>query len=107
MIAHLAALLQVVFLDLALAADNAVAVGLAAAALPQALRKQAIFWGVSVALVLRIIFALLAVYLLKITGLLLVDALPISERGGCGRISAPSPTKTVRKSKRRRVSAAL
>jgi YjbE family integral membrane protein len=77
MLAHLAALFQVVFLDLALAADNAVAVGLAAAALPQSLRKRAIFWGVSAALVLRIIFALLTVYLLKITGLLLVGGLAL------------------------------
>ena len=75
MLIHLAALLQVVFLDLALAADNAVAVGLAAAALPLAMRKRAIFWGVTAALVLRIVFALLTVYLLKITGLLLVGGL--------------------------------
>lgn len=75
MLTHLAALLQVVFLDLALAADNAVAVGLAAAALPQTQRKQAIFWGVCAALVLRIVFALLTVQLLQIKGLLLVGGL--------------------------------
>ncbi len=75
MFVHLAALLQVVFLDLALAADNAVAVGLAAAALPPVMRKRAIFWGVCAALVLRIIFALFTVYLLKIKGLLLVGGL--------------------------------
>src|SRR5689334_18896002 len=75
MIVSLVALLQVVLLDLALAADNAVAVGLAAAALPQKQRRQAIFWGVAAALVLRIGFALLTVQLLHIKGLLLVGGL--------------------------------
>lgn len=74
-VADIAVLLQVVLIDLALAADNAVAVGLAAAALPAAQRRRAIFWGVLCALVLRIIFALVTVQLLQIKGILLFGGL--------------------------------
>ncbi len=73
--ADIAALVQVVLIDLALAGDNAVAVGLAAAALPHAQQRQAIFWGVIGALVLRIAFALITVQLLEITGILLLGGL--------------------------------
>ena len=73
--ANFAALAQVVLLDLALAGDNAIAVGLAAAGLPPAQRRQAIIAGIGGALVLRIIFALAAVSLLRIHGLLLVGGL--------------------------------
>ncbi|MFZ2031034.1 MAG: YjbE family putative metal transport protein, partial [Vitreimonas sp.] len=68
-------LIQVVLIDLALAADNAVAVGLAASALPAEQRRRAIFWGVLCALVLRIIFALVTVQLLQIRGILLFGGL--------------------------------
>jgi YjbE family integral membrane protein len=74
-IADAAALLQVVLIDLALAGDNAVAVGLAAAALPAAQQRRAIFWGVVLALILRILFAGLTVQLLQIQGLLLAGGL--------------------------------
>lgn len=74
-IADVAVLIQVVLIDLALAADNAVAVGLAAAALPAAQRRRAIFWGVLCALILRIIFALVTVQLLQIKGILLFGGL--------------------------------
>ncbi|MBL8536130.1 MAG: YjbE family putative metal transport protein [Hyphomonadaceae bacterium] len=74
-IADLAALLQVVLIDLALAGDNAVAVGLAAAALPEAQQRRAIMWGVVLALVLRILFAGVTIQLLQIPGLLLVGGL--------------------------------
>lgn len=70
--ADISALLQVVLIDLALAGDNALAVGLAAAALSPAQQKRAIFIGVALALVLRILFALLTVQLLKVPGLLTV-----------------------------------
>ena len=73
--ADLAALLQVILIDLALAGDNAVAVGLAAAALPAKQQRQAIFWGVIGALVLRVAFALLTVQLLQIRGILLAGGL--------------------------------
>lgn len=73
--ADVAALLQVVLIDLALAGDNAVAVGLAASALPQAQQRKAIFWGIVMALVLRIVFAGITIQLLEIRGLLLVGGL--------------------------------
>ncbi len=69
-IADIVALLQVVLIDLALAGDNAVAVGLAAAALPLAQQRRAIFWGIVLALVLRILFAGVTIQLLQIKGLL-------------------------------------
>ncbi len=74
-VADIAVLFQVVLIDLALAADNAVAVGLAASALPAQQRRRAIFWGVLGALILRIIFALVTVQLLRIKGVLLFGGL--------------------------------
>jgi YjbE family integral membrane protein len=62
---------EVLMIDLVLAGDNAVAVGLAAAALPPAQRKKAILVGLAAAVVLRIGFALITVQLLAIIGLLL------------------------------------
>jgi YjbE family integral membrane protein len=73
--ADAAALFQVVLIDLALAGDNAVAVGLAAAALPQEQQRRAIFWGIVLALVLRIAFAGITIQLLAIPGLLFVGGL--------------------------------
>ena len=69
------ALGQVVMMDLVLAGDNAVAVGLAAAALPQDQRKKAILVGLAAAVVMRIGFALITVQLLAIVGLLLAGGL--------------------------------
>ena len=68
---QLSALGQVLMIDLVLAGDNAVAVGLAAAALPPEQRKKAILIGLAAAVVLRIGFALITVQLLAIIGLLL------------------------------------
>ena len=68
---QLAALGQVLMIDLVLAGDNAVAVGLAAAALPAEQRKKAILIGLAAAVVMRIGFALITVQLLAIVGLLL------------------------------------
>jgi YjbE family integral membrane protein len=74
--AEIAALFQVVLIDLALAGDNAIAVGLAAAALPQLQQRRVIFWGVMLALVLRIAFSLLAVLGFQhIPGLMLAGGL--------------------------------
>lgn len=70
-----AALIQVILIDLALAGDNAIAVGLAASALPDKQQKRVIFIGVVLALVLRIAFALVTVQLLQIKGLLLFGGL--------------------------------
>jgi YjbE family integral membrane protein len=65
------AFLQVIGIDLVLAGDNAIVIGLAAAGLPKDLRAKAILVGIIAATVLRIVFALLTTQLLAITGLLL------------------------------------
>jgi YjbE family integral membrane protein len=67
----LTALLQVVMIDLVLAGDNAIVIGLAAAGLPKELRAKAILIGIVAATVLRIGFASVTVQLLQIIGLLL------------------------------------
>ncbi|MDR6772252.1 TerC family protein [Azospirillum sp. BE72] len=67
----LAALLQVIAIDLVLAGDNAIVVGMAAAAVPLAQRRKVIFWGIAAAIVLRIFFALITTQLLAIIGLTL------------------------------------
>jgi YjbE family integral membrane protein len=69
------ALMQVIGIDLVLAGDNAIVIGLAAAGLPKELRAKAILIGILAATVMRIVFALLAAQLLAITGLLLAGGL--------------------------------
>jgi YjbE family integral membrane protein len=66
----LAALFQVIVIDLVLAGDNAVIIGLAAAGLPRAQRTRAILVGIIAATALRIVFAAVAVQLLAIVGLI-------------------------------------
>ncbi|WP_454849479.1 TerC family protein [Rhizobium binxianense] len=73
--AGLTALLQVIAIDLVLAGDNAVVIGLAAAGLEATQRRKAIIVGIIAATVLRILFATVAVYLLAIVGLLLAGGL--------------------------------
>jgi len=73
--AGLSALLQVIAIDLVLAGDNAIVIGLAAAGLPAEQRKRAILIGVIAATVLRIFFAAITVQLLAILGLLLVGGI--------------------------------
>lgn len=68
---HLTALFQVIMIDLVLAGDNAIVIGLAAAGLPEGQRKKAILVGILAATVLRIGFASITVQLLQIIGLLL------------------------------------
>lgn len=68
-LAELAALAQVLVIDVALAGDNAVIVGMAAAGLPARQQSRAILLGIGAAAVLRIIFAVLAVQLLAVPGL--------------------------------------
>jgi YjbE family integral membrane protein len=75
MLGMLSSLLEVLLIDLVLAGDNAVAVGLAAAGLPPAQRKQAILWGLGAAVALRIGFALITTQLLQVVGLLLAGGL--------------------------------
>ena len=71
----LSALLQVMMIDLVLAGDNAIVIGLAAAGLPQEQRGKAIFWGIIAATGLRIAFASITVRLLAIIGLLLAGGI--------------------------------
>lgn len=71
----LIALLQVIGIDLVLAGDNAIVIGLAAAGLPKELRTKAILVGIIAATVLRIIFAAAATQLMAITGLLLAGGI--------------------------------
>lgn len=68
----LSAFFQVLMIDLVLAGDNAVAVGLAAAGLPADQRRKVIFYGLGAAVALRILFALITVQLLQIGGILII-----------------------------------
>ena len=66
---------QIVFIDLILAGDNAIIIGMVASKFPPAQRKKVIFWGIGGAVVLRIILTLLTAYLLQITGLRLIGGI--------------------------------
>jgi len=68
-------LVQIIFVDLVLAGDNAIVIGLVAAKFSKDYRRKVILYGVGVAVVLRILFALITVQLLAIKGLLLVGGL--------------------------------
>ena len=68
---QLAALGQVIAIDLVLAGDNAIVVGMAAAGVPVVEQRKVIFWGVGAAIALRIFFALITTQLLAIIGLTL------------------------------------
>ncbi len=68
---ELVALGQVLFIDIVLAGDNAIVVGMAAAGLPADQRKKAIFWGIAAATLMRIGFASITVQLLSIVGITL------------------------------------
>lgn len=69
LIAELTALAQVVFIDLVLAGDNAIVVGMAASGVARAQRAKVIFWGIAAAVILRVVFALLTTQLLAVIGL--------------------------------------
>ena len=75
LIPELIALAQVVFIDLVLAGDNAIVVGMAAAGVAREKRARVIFWGIAAAVVLRIGFALAATQLMDIIGLTLAGGL--------------------------------
>jgi len=62
-------LFQIVFIDLVLAGDNAIVIGMVASQFEPNLRKKIIFWGIGAAIILRIIFTLITSYLLQINGL--------------------------------------
>ena len=66
--------IQIILLDLALAGDNAIIIGMVASQFPNEQRKKIIFWGIGAAIILRIIFTLITAYL-QITGLRLIGGL--------------------------------
>ena len=66
---------QIVFIDLVLAGDNAIILGMVASQFPTEQRKKIIVWGIGAAVVLRIIFTLITAYLLQITGLRLIGGI--------------------------------
>jgi len=75
MIAEAGDIFSIIVADIVLSGDNALIIGMAAASLPQEMRKKAIFYGMVVAALLRIVFAVIATKLLGIPGLLFVGAL--------------------------------
>ena len=72
---QIAILTQIILIDLVLAGDNAIIIGMVASKFPLEQRKKIIFWGIGGAVVLRIILTLLTAYLLQITGLRLIGGL--------------------------------
>ena len=72
---QIAILTQIIFIDLVLAGDNAIIIGMVASKFPPEQRKKVIFWGIGSAVILRIILTLLTAYLLQITGLRLIGGL--------------------------------
>jgi len=75
MIEQIIIFFQIVFIDLVLAGDNAIVIGMVASQFNNELRKKIIFWGICTAIILRIIFTLLTAYLLQINGLKTIGGL--------------------------------
>ena len=72
---QLTILTQIILIDLVLAGDNAIIIGMVASKFPIEQRRKIIFWGIGGAVILRIILTLLTAYLLQITGLRLIGGL--------------------------------
>ena len=72
---QLTILTQIILIDLVLAGDNAIIIGMVASKFPLEQRKRIIFWGIGGAVILRIVLTLLTAYLLQITGLRLLGGL--------------------------------
>ena len=68
---------QIIFIDLVLAGDNAIIIGMVASQFPSEQRKKIIFWGIGGAVILRIILTLLTAYLLQINGIRLIGGLAL------------------------------
>ena len=66
---------QIIFIDLVLAGDNAIIIGMVASQFPAEQRKKIIFWGIGAAVILSILFTLLTAYLLQISGLRLIGGI--------------------------------
>ena len=75
MIEQIVIFFQIVFIDLVLAGDNAIVIGMVASQFDLGLRKKIIFWGIGAAIVLRILFTLITAYLLQINGLKTIGGL--------------------------------
>ena len=75
MIEEIVIFFQIVFIDLVLAGDNAIIIGMVASQFKDEIRKKIIFWGIGAAIVLRIIFTLFTAYLLQINGLKTIGGL--------------------------------
>ena len=75
MIEEITIFFQIVLIDLVLAGDNAIIIGLVASQFDQNLRKKIIFWGIGAAIILRILFTLMTAYLLQINGLKTIGGL--------------------------------
>src|SRR6476469_1193307 len=69
------ALVNIMMIDLVLAGDNAIIVGLAASRVPKEIRSRVIFWGIAAAVILRILFAAITVQLLAVIGLTLAGGI--------------------------------
>ena len=75
MIEEIVIFFQIVFIDLVLAGDNAIIIGMVASQFKYEIRKKIIFWGIGAAIVLRIVFTLITAYLLQINGLKTIGGL--------------------------------
>ena len=75
MIEQIVIFFQIVFIDLVLAGDNAIIIGMVASQFKDEIRKKIIFWGIGAAIILRIIFTLITAYLLQINGLKFIGGL--------------------------------
>ena len=75
MIEQIVIFFQIVLIDLVLAGDNAIIIGMVASQFKKDIRKKIIFWGIAAAIILRIIFTLLTAYLLQINGLKFIGGL--------------------------------
>ncbi len=68
---------QIIFIDLVLAGDNAIIIGMVASQFPLEKRKKIIFWGIALAVILRILLTLITAYLLQIQGIRLIGGLAL------------------------------
>ena len=75
MIEQIVIFFQIVLIDLVLAGDNAIIIGMVASQYKDEIRKKIIFWGIGAAIILRIIFTLITAYLLQINGLKTIGGL--------------------------------
>ena len=75
MIEQIIIFFQIVLIDLVLAGDNAIVIGMVASQFDNNLKKKIIFWGIAIAIILRIVFTIITAYLLQINGLRLIGGL--------------------------------